>query len=264
MLLVLDIGNTNIVLGVYRGSRLEMSSRMSTDWEKTADEYAMLVRDLLSFHGLDFPDIDGVAISCVVPPVVGTFEDLARRYCRCEPLVVEPGIKTGLVIKYENPKEVGADRIVNAVAALEKYGGPVIIVDFGTATTFCAVSEDGEYLGGVIAPGVGISSEALFQRAAKLPRVELVKPKTVIGRSTIRSMQSGIIYGAVGQVDEIVRRMKQEMGGHPRVVATGGLSPLIARESSEIDVIDPDLTLDGLRMLYERNLERNACLSEQD
>lgn len=253
MILVLDIGNTNIVLGVYENTRLVTSSRMATDRLKTADEYAMLIRDLFSYHGLDFTAIDGAAISCVVPPVIGTFEDLVRRYFHCEPVVVEPGIKTGIVIRYENPKEVGADRIVNAVAAYEKYGGPVIVVDFGTATTFCAVSAAGEYLGGAIAPGIGISSEALFARAAKLPRVELVKPRSVIGRSTVASMQAGIIYGTVGLVDGIVKRMKLEMGGDARVVATGGFAPLIAEDSSEIDVLEPNLTLEGLRMIFEKN-----------
>ncbi|HHY33012.1 MAG TPA: type III pantothenate kinase [Firmicutes bacterium] len=253
MILVLDIGNTNIVLGVYENTRLVTSSRMATDRLKTADEYAMLIRDLFSYHGLDFTAIDGAAISCVVPPVIGTFEDLVRRYFHCEPVVVEPGIKTGIVIRYENPKEVGADRIVNAVAAYEKYGGPVIVVDFGTATTFCAISAAGEYLGGAIAPGIGISSEALFARAAKLPRVELVKPRSVIGRSTVASMQAGIIYGTVGLVDGIVKRMKLEMGGDARVVATGGFAPLIAEDSSEIDVLEPNLTLEGLRMIFEKN-----------
>lgn len=254
MVLVLDIGNTNIVLGVYEDTRLVASCRMATDRQKTTDEYAMVIRDLFSYHGLDFADVSGVAISCVVPPVISTFEDLARRYFHCEPVVVEPGVRTGMVIRYENPKEVGADRIVNAVAAYEKYGGPVIVVDFGTATTFCAISASGEYLGGAIAPGIGISSEALFARAAKLPRVELVKPRSVIGRSTVASMQAGIIYGTVGLVDEIVRRMKREMGGNPRVIATGGFAPLIAEDSSEIDVLDPDLTLEGLRILFERNV----------
>ncbi len=253
VILVLDVGNTNIVLGVYRGERLAVSCRMSTDWEKTADEYAMVIRGLLLYHGLDFGDIDGIAVSCVVPPLIHTFETLSREYLGCDPVIVEPGIKTGLVIRAENPKEVGADRIVNAVAAYEKYGAPVIVVDFGTATTFCAIAEGGEYLGGAIAPGVAIASEALFRRAAKLPRVELVKPRSVIGRNTVKSMQAGIVYGAVGMVDGIVRRMKEEMGGSPKVVATGGLASLLADESSEIDVHDPDLTLEGLRIVYERN-----------
>ncbi|MCR4403097.1 MAG: type III pantothenate kinase [Firmicutes bacterium] len=259
MILVLDIGNTNIVMGVYERERLIASCRMATDRQKTADEYAMLIRDLFSYHEIDFSGVSGVAISCVVPPVIGTFEDLARRYFHCEPVVVGPGVRTGMVIRYENPKEVGADRIVNAVAAYERYGGPVIVVDFGTATTFCAISASGEYLGGAIAPGIGISSEALFARAAKLPRVELTKPRSVIGRSTVSSMQSGIIYGTVGLVDEIVKRMKREMGGDPRVIATGGFAPLIAEDSSEIDVLDPNLTLEGLRILFERNAPAQAA-----
>ncbi|MBF7082810.1 type III pantothenate kinase [Desulfallas sp. Bu1-1] len=253
MILVFDVGNTNIVLGVFQGRELVENWRLSTARHRTADEYGMLLRDLFAASNLSMTGIKAVVLSSVVPPINTTLETTCRKYFGVTPLTVGPGIKTGISIKYENPREVGADRIVNAVAGYEQYGGPLIIVDFGTATTFCAISEKGEYLGGAIAPGIGISTEALFARAAKLPRVELVKPPTVIGKNTINSMQSGIVYGFVGQVNEIVRRIKREMAGDPMVVATGGLAELIAGETPVIDKVDKYLTLHGLRIIYERN-----------
>ena len=253
MLLVFDIGNTNIVLGVYDGKELRQHWRISTDRQKTGDEYAMLLNNLFTFADMTMQDITAVIISSVVPPLVVPLIKMCQRYFGVTPLNVGPGIKTGIAIKYENPREVGADRIVNAVAAHAKFGGPLIIIDFGTATTFCAVAANGDYLGGAIAPGISISTEALFQRAAKLPRIELIKPKTVICRNTVTSMQSGIIFGFTGQVDEIVRRMKAELGGDAYVVATGGLANLIAQESSTINVVEHFLTLEGSRTLYERN-----------
>lgn len=253
MILVFDVGNTNMVLGVFQGQNVVEHWRMSTARHRTADEYGVLLKDLFDFSNLSMSDIKVIVLSSVVPPINATLELACRKYFHITPLIVGPGVKTGMPIKYENPREVGADRIVNAVAGYEKYGGPLIIVDFGTATTFCTISAKGEYLGGAIAPGIGISTEALFARAAKLPRVEIAKPPSVIGKNTVNSMQAGILYGFVGQVNEIVYRIKQEMDGNPLVVATGGLAREIARETAAIDHVDEYLTLHGLRIIYERN-----------
>lgn len=253
MILAIDVGNSNTVMGVFSGEKLCADYRVATSRERTADEWAMLIMQLLEFSKVSTSDIAGMILSSVVPPVITVFEKMAQKYFGCVAMVVGPGMRTGMAINYENPKEVGADRIVNAVAAYELYGGPLVIVDFGTATTFCAVTENGEYLGGAIAPGIVVSAEALYARAARLTRVELVKPQSVIGRNTVASMQSGIVYGFAGQVDEIVRRIKEELHGQPRVVATGGLAELIAGESRQIDEVNPYLTLMGLRILWDRN-----------
>ncbi|MDR1604551.1 MAG: type III pantothenate kinase [Gracilibacteraceae bacterium] len=253
MILVIDIGNTNIVLGLYTCGELREHWRVSTHKDRTTDEYAVLFRALMASHGWRFTDISGAIISSVVPPLTPRLERLTDRYCHVRPLIVGPGIKTGLTIHYDNPHEIGADRIVNAVAAQAKYGGPAIIVDFGTATTFCALGPRGEYLGGAIAPGLGIATEALFQRASKLPRVDIVRPERVIGKNTVSGMQSGIYYGFCGQVDRIVTLMQEELGGQARVVATGGLARLIAAHAGTIETVDDFLTLDGLYLLYEKN-----------
>ncbi|MEG6617218.1 type III pantothenate kinase [Peptococcaceae bacterium 1198_IL3148] len=254
MILVFDIGNTNIVLGVFNEEELIAHWRISTDRERTADEYGMLLINLFSYAKLDMNKVNAVIVSSVVPPLMHNLERMSQRYFNLPLMVVGPGIKTGMPIKMDNPREVGADRIVNAVAAYSLYGGPVIIVDFGTATTFCAVNKKGEYIGGVIAPGIDISTEALFAKAAKLPRVELKRPATVLGKNTVHGMQSGIVFGYTGLVDEIVKRLKREVG-ECQVIATGGLADLIAHESSTINKVEPFLTLIGLKLIYQRNKE---------
>jgi len=253
MLLALDVGNTNTVVGVFEGQTLLRHWRLSTRREGTRDEYAMLIKGLFDFAGVDFQRISAVIISSVVPPLEGPLEEMVRHYFKVEPMVVGPGIKTGMPILYESPREVGADRIVNAVAAFEAYGGPCIVVDFGTATTFDAISARGEYLGGAICPGIGISAEALFQHAAKLPRVDVAQPKAIIGRNTVGSMQAGLFYGYLSLVEGVVARMRAELGGRATVIATGGLAQLILTESTAVDHVDPLLTLTGLRILFERN-----------
>lgn len=254
MLLVIDVGNTHTVLGMYRGDRLVRDWRITTDKFRTVDEYAMLIHELFRLSDIHFSDIRDVIISCVVPSMLNTLESLCRGYFNRQPYVVGPGIKTGMPIQYDNPREVGADRIVNAVAAFEKYRRSLIVVDFGTATTFDFVSARGEYQGGAIAPGLNISAEALFERASKLPRVEFVRPPQIIAKNTVNSMQAGIFYGYVGLVDGIVTRMKQESRQAPTVVATGGLAELIAPASQSIDEVAPSLTLEGLRIIYSRNV----------
>lgn len=253
MLLVIDMGNSNIVLGIYEGEKLKHHWRIATDRKKTDDEYGILVMNLFASAGLALQQVEGVIISSVVPPLNFTLEHMCIKYIKKKPLIVGPGVKTGLNIKYEYPREVGADRIVNAVAAIHYYGPPVVIVDFGTATTFCYVDERGQYLGGSIAPGIAVATEALVSRAAKLPRIEMIKPETVVGRNTVTAMQSGIYYGLMGQVEGIVRRIKAEVKVNPKVVATGGLSPLFAEGTDCIDYLDENLTLKGLRLIYERN-----------
>lgn len=253
MILVVDVGNSNIVLGIYKQRELLHHFRISTSRQSTADEYGILIHNFFQMSHIKTSEIEGIIISSVVPPLVNVLEEMCVKYVGKKPLVVGPGIKTGLNLRYENPREVGADRIVNAVAAVDQFKCPLVVVDFGTATTFDCIDGEGNYLGGAIVPGIGISTEALYQRASKLPRIELEKPKKVIGRNTIHAMQAGIIFGYAGQVDGIVERIKEEMKAEPKVIATGGLAELIASETKTIEVVSPMLTLEGLRIIYERN-----------
>lgn len=253
MLFTVDIGNTNIVFGIFKDREIINHWRIGTDKDKTSDEYGVLFRNLMEMNGIDLESITGAVVSCVVPTLLEVILRTLRFYFKVDPIVVGPGIKTGMPILYHNPKEVGADRIVNAIAAFEEYKCSVVIVDFGTATTFDCVSDKGEYLGGSIATGILVSAEALFRSASMLPKVEIVAPKTVIGRNTVHSIQSGIVFGYAGLVDGIVERIKKEMGTRPRVIATGGLASLISSESNTIEIIDEFLSLKGLRLIYEWN-----------
>ena len=258
MLLVIDVGNTNIVIGVYDGigksAVLVKDWRIRTDRDRTTDEHGMLIKDLLANCNLQLKDIANVAISSVVPTMNDTLEELSRKYLRCEPFFVSAKTSVGVEIRYSPPSDVGADRICNAVGAFEKYGGPAIVVDFGTATTFDCVGSNGEYLGGAILPGIGISMDALFGQAARLYRVEFTAPPQAVGTNTVHAMQSGFVFGFAGQTDAMVERLQKEMG-KTRVIATGGLADLIHKESRTIEVVDHLLTLDGLRILFERSLK---------
>ena len=259
MILLIDAGNTNFVLGLSKNDDYIASWRISTDANKTSDEYSIQIMQLFSQSNLNPEEVEGIIISSVVPNIMHSIENMVIKCFKKEPIVIGPGIKTGINIRYDNPREVGADRIVNAVAAYEKNKRALIVIDFGTATTYCAITERGDYLGGNICPGIKISSEALYERAAKLPRVELEKPNTLICKNTVTSMQAGIIYGYIGQVEYIVRRMKKEMMNlgevEPYVIATGGLAKLIADGTDVIDNIEPRLTLEGLKILYDKNKE---------
>lgn len=255
MLLVVDVGNTNMVLGLFAANELQHSWRIRTDYFRTDDEYAMLINDLLSFSSINFSDIRAVIISCVVPPVLDALRRMTVKYFATEACVVTAAMHTGMAIKYDNPSEVGADRIVNAVAAYAQFKCSLIVVDFGTATTFDYINAAGEYCGGAIAPGLGISANALHAQASKLPRVELIIPPSVVAKNTVHSMQAGLLFGYAGLVDGIVQRMKLEVGSDPLVLATGGLAEQIAQATQSIDKIDPQLTLKGLLQLYTMNRE---------
>jgi type III pantothenate kinase len=273
MLLVLDVGNTNTVLGVFaraesadanstsRYDRLVANWRVATRQGSTVDEYGVLFRNLFSMASLEVSEIQGIVISSVVPPLDPVLRQVCERYFNSKPLLIEPGVKTGMPVHYDNPAEVGADRIVNAVAAFEKYGGPCVIVDFGTATTFDCVSAKGEYMGGVICPGIGISADALFQRTARLPRVEIRQPARVIGTNTVGSLQSGLYYGYLGLVDGILELLLAELGKETQVIATGGLGPMIGTGSKYIKNVDDFLTLEGLRIIWERNISARQSLA---
>ena len=253
MLLCIDIGNINIAFGLYVGDMLGPHWRIQTVHDRTPDEYGSLLEQLFIRRGYQSDQVTGVALASVVPPLTPVFQEACRQYLGQEPLVVDAGVRTGVRIRYDNPREVGADRVADAAAARALYGAPACVVDFSTATAFDAISADGDYLGGAIAPGIGIAAEALFQRTAKLPRVELIRPPSAIGRNTIHSIQSGLLFGYAGLVEGMVARFKAELGSTTRVVATGSLAPLIAQETTVIDVVDLWLTLHGLRIIYELN-----------
>lgn len=256
MLLVIDVGNTNTVAGIYDGKKLVDNWRFSSDRSKTSDEFGMFMSSMLGFSDLKKEDVTSIIISSVVPPVLVPLCHMCERYFGITPMVVGQGLKIGLKLRYENPREIGADRIVNAVAAHDKYhkeGKPMIIIDFGTATTFCCMLPTGEYLGGAICPGIGISADALFQKTAKLPRIELIQPKTAICGNTVNAMRSGIMFGYYGLIKEIVSRMKEELGGDVLVIATGGFANTMTEGTDCIDVVDQMLTLEGLRLIYEKN-----------
>jgi type III pantothenate kinase len=253
MLLTIDIGNTNITLGLYPSDKLDARWRIATNHERMPDEYGLQFLGMLEHAGLSYQDVDGICMASVVPPLTGKIKQACQKYLGQEPLVVDAGVKTGVRILYDNPRSVGADRIVDAAAVGHLYGGPACVVDFGTATTFDAISKAGDYLGGAIAPGIGIAAEALFMRAAKLPRVELLRPPSAIGKNTTYAMQSGLLFGYVSLVEGMVARFRQELGNEMKVIATGGLAEVIAQETDSIEIIAPWLTLDGLHIIWKLN-----------